>query len=410
MKNPRVALIGNMNNNFFSLARYLRDRGCNADVLTFNTEADHFLPEADTFDDQWKIYTKFLDWGDLESFVTLSRSQIAASLEGYDILIGCGPAPAFVERIGRRLDIFFPYGADIFELPFFKFKNYFSGQAVTYQNAKAQIYSWQFCKFQRAGIRNSRHIGFRKEGAQEFDFSHYLERIVKSASVVSMDLAAVYAPIAEQGMQIAPTEDMLDYLEPARELSEKMDAVIIHTSRHIWKPRPDKYSLKGNDVLFRGIAKLQKTYPLLKIGLITMEYGPDLNESRELCKSLGIEKNVLWLPLAPRKTLFALHRYADIAAAEFTNSWTVGGVLWEGMICEKPIMQFREDTLHQNCYEYLYPILNVSNSDDFEKAMIDFFADRERHALMGRECKNWYNVNIAKPCVDAVEKIINGEL
>ena len=35
---PKVALLGNMNNNHFSLARYLRDRGAEADLLLFDSE------------------------------------------------------------------------------------------------------------------------------------------------------------------------------------------------------------------------------------------------------------------------------------------------------------------------------------------------------------------------------------
>ena len=40
----KIALIGNMNNNFFSIARYLRDRSYQADLFLID-ELDHFLPD-----------------------------------------------------------------------------------------------------------------------------------------------------------------------------------------------------------------------------------------------------------------------------------------------------------------------------------------------------------------------------
>ena len=62
-RKPRIAIIGNMNNNGFSLLRYFRDLGADAYLLTFSTDGvgnlSHFSPEADTWDiDNWKAFIR----------------------------------------------------------------------------------------------------------------------------------------------------------------------------------------------------------------------------------------------------------------------------------------------------------------------------------------------------------------
>ena len=61
----RIAIIGNMNNNGFSIMRYFRDLGFNAYLLPYSTDGNgnlsHFSPEADTWDiDRWKPFIRTL--------------------------------------------------------------------------------------------------------------------------------------------------------------------------------------------------------------------------------------------------------------------------------------------------------------------------------------------------------------
>lgn len=42
----KVALVGNMNNNFFSLIRYLKDKNIQAELFLLNNEMGHFCPNV----------------------------------------------------------------------------------------------------------------------------------------------------------------------------------------------------------------------------------------------------------------------------------------------------------------------------------------------------------------------------
>ena len=60
-KNFKLALIGNMNNNNFSLLRYFRDAGVDAHLLLYNNDGQascsHFRPQDDTFNySVWKPF------------------------------------------------------------------------------------------------------------------------------------------------------------------------------------------------------------------------------------------------------------------------------------------------------------------------------------------------------------------
>ena len=80
----KVALIGNMNNNFFSILRYLRDMNIDATLYLFKNDgiddASHFSCESDTFEiDKWRDYIKRTE-------IFNSQSQVISYYAGFNIL------------------------------------------------------------------------------------------------------------------------------------------------------------------------------------------------------------------------------------------------------------------------------------------------------------------------------------
>jgi hypothetical protein len=115
----KIGILGNMNNMYFSLARYLADEGYDCELLVFDYEPDHFHPTADTFKSELNFAIRQLNWGDYGRFF-IRPEQIKSDLAPYEFLIGNGTAPAFVNRIGRKLDLFIPYGGDLYAFPFLR--------------------------------------------------------------------------------------------------------------------------------------------------------------------------------------------------------------------------------------------------------------------------------------------------
>ncbi len=46
----KIGVIGNMNNMYFSLTRYLLDEGFDCEQLIFDYEAEHFHPSYDSYE------------------------------------------------------------------------------------------------------------------------------------------------------------------------------------------------------------------------------------------------------------------------------------------------------------------------------------------------------------------------
>ena len=52
----KIGLIGNMNNNFFALTRYLRDAGYQAELIIVGEENAHFPPQSDSYEENFTDY------------------------------------------------------------------------------------------------------------------------------------------------------------------------------------------------------------------------------------------------------------------------------------------------------------------------------------------------------------------
>ena len=94
-KNKKIALIGNSNNNFFSLTRFLKDKGYEADLFLCNNELSHFHPSNDTYSLDFMQYTFRLPFGNLYWFLDeiemlQKNKHIMQKFSNYDVIFACG--------------------------------------------------------------------------------------------------------------------------------------------------------------------------------------------------------------------------------------------------------------------------------------------------------------------------------
>ena len=118
----KIALLGNMNNNNFSLMRYFRDLGEDAHLFLYSTDGvgtlSHFKPQDDSIEfDKWAQFIHYLDFE--ESYRSLfidpirltrpvNTNKVKYIFKNFDILIASGLTPAILDRCGLKLDIFYP--------------------------------------------------------------------------------------------------------------------------------------------------------------------------------------------------------------------------------------------------------------------------------------------------------------
>jgi len=387
----KIACIGNMNNMYFSLIRYLRDHRQDVDLFLYNNEFDHFSPEADSFNDNYKGYTKRLSWGKWQDLSRISKDEIRDEFKEYSFIIACGTAPAFLNFAGLHIDIFVPYGGDLYDLPFFKLKRKF----LSY---------YKFSHHQRAGIKDADHIVM--DATNEYHSNRTFKRLGVESKRIEIGFPMIYMPQYELD-NLETYYDECPCYQEFMEIREKHDLVVFHQARHVWKTFLNDFASKGNDKLIKGFAAFVKANLETKACMICFDYGVDVDASKELIGQLGIENNVFWFPKMKRKNLMVGLSLADIGTGQFFHSWLSSGTIYEPLVMSKPLIHYREDDLYKDVYPELYPVLNVKNEKDVTEKLNDYIKRPDYYKEMGVKGRHWFQEYVVDRSIEVYLGIIN---
>lgn len=379
-----------MNNNFFSLVRYLRDRAVDADLILLHGEAAHFHPANDTFALDYQVYTHRVSWGGSFAYSSVSASDVRRDLAEYDVLIACGSAPAYIHKAGRSVDLFIPYGGDILYEPFLRLVH--------------PRYQWSYGVYsmaQKQAIRKARAVSVDvtndivEEALAKLDI-----RDRRISFGIPMVYTGIYSPVA-----IESYYDRSHWYHEFKAIRERHDIVVFHHARHVWKTRDCLYSVKRNDKLVRGFAKfLRESFS--DACLILLEYGPDVNATQSLVEDLSIRDKVYWFPQMARKDLMVGLSLADIGTGEFNMSWLSCGTVYEVLAMGKPLLHFRNDELYKGLYPELYPLMNASTEMEIAELLERYSVDRAPYVAMGAAGREWLQKWAVDAPVDAFMQLI----
>lgn len=324
----KIALVDNMNNNFFALARYLRDLGCEVDLyLIPNRKHKHFDPQADTWQDvsnmSW-IKEFPLSYHPI-TYVRSTRSILCKSFASYEKIIACGASLGLFYRAGISVDIFIPYGSDLLGLPFFTFK--LSCSLFDLSRSALLKYS-SFA--QKRGIQQSKRIAVNTNW-------HLAKQALDKINRTAINIPRVM--IYKEDYP-AKTNNKYTWLS-------SYDFSVFSPTRHEWatnsEPMPDftkNGGAKRNDKLIRAFAQLVEASLVSSPLLLMCEYGADVDHSKRLIASLGIQQFVRWLPLLPRREILIIMQHVSIIADQFREdmSATSAGTTNEALAVGKPII------------------------------------------------------------------------
>jgi glycosyltransferase involved in cell wall biosynthesis len=364
-----------MNNSYFCLTRYLRDAGYDATLYQFKGEPEHFTPANDCYDDSYKKYTIAWEYGHPYQLMHVPAKKIREEFGQYDFLIGSGAAPAYLNKAGMILDLFFVYGWDLYKAPFFRIHN--------------PLYTLQYfyCLYHtRAGIRKARHMTV---GDSSPMFDRLLAKLHFQGKRHMFPSPAVYEPDYNP-VAIQKFYPVSKSYEQYKSIRGQHDFLVFHNTRQIWKTTSNPVAIKDNDVFFRAFKRFNEKING-KAGVVAFEYGNDYEASKQLCNELGIERNVHWLPLSSRKELMIGMSMADLVAGEFRNSWFTYGVVFEAMAACKPVMHNRNDALYAN--QELYPMFSASNEEEIYNQLLFAYNNPAVCRETGEGANNWYKKN-----------------
>jgi hypothetical protein len=389
----KIGIIGNMNNANFSLLRYLRDLGLEAQLLLYSDEIDHFKPECDTWDfEKWKPYIQQMDLpnGNLLNYLRASSSSIRRQLAGFDFYIGTGFAPAYFYKAQLTLDIYIPYAVGIE----FVYEDSYKLNFKSLREVTKSLFWLLYRSCQIRGLRNNTRLGLSMDESCLRMFSKF------GVSAQPYGLVAIY-----NNEDVPPIEK--DKLQIYTKRMNDSELVLYSHVSHYWNT-PKLHDIKRNYILIEGFAKYVKMSNLENPVLVLHEYGPDVDLSKQLIRKMGIEQYVLWLPKMLRKEIMLLLDYVDIGGSEF------GGIMWGGTGWEflsKGIPFFHYLNLTNEEFEIKYgipipSILNVGTSEGICQHLLDFERDQQKYGAIGASCKEWFNkyngISLAKKYKDLI--------
>jgi glycosyltransferase involved in cell wall biosynthesis len=374
----KIGFFGNMNNLGFSVVRYLRDLGYDAELLLFEDEAAHFHPTSDCFDLDYQKFTRSLTWGNPHRFSNVPIGSVARDIARYDQIWGNGVMPAYMQKLGRSLDVFVPYGSDLRGL------SQYPGIPLRRRSVKSFL---ELPYRQKLGIRSHCRL-VAMDRAPVFDA--VLERLGFQGTRIFESVPLLYQPVYAE---FEAYKQRSFWAQTLAQIRAQHELVVFHHSRHVWQEGSSLDSRKGNDKLVRAFARLVKEQKV-DAHLVTTEYGPDASASKALATELGIANHTTWLPVLARREIMVALGYADLAAGDYDVGWHTGGVLFESHAAGKPIIHFRKDVeLTQAERSLLAPVIPARTEDEILAALAGFRHDPKHYVDVGLRSRHWLAQN-----------------
>lgn len=399
----KIALLGNTCNNNFAWLRYFRDLGADAHLLLYSNEG---LPDSNPIHnpewDTWDIgrYSNYIHRlavpNGIEGLVGRpdkfrmrpSTAELNQMFSGYDIYIGSGISPGLFARMGRSLSLFYPYSTGV----------EWVGEGETAKKLRTLNLQLPFRlyvkKMQVLGIRTARLVS-----NTALDETQTVLRRIRPDTLVQ------YIPQYYNREEIPKNvfDPAIDHL--LQVVGEDSFRIFSHM-RHHWVYDKRLYDVdtwpqfnKNNQWLIEGFARLVADYPAARAKLILVEWGKDVNHTKQLCASLDIERDVIWLPLLKRKQISRILSYCcDIAVGEFcTNRGAIwGSTGWEGLASGRPLLQ--AFNFHPNEFIELFghpppELLDAKSSEDVYDNLVRVYRDPKLRESLGISSKQWFDKN-----------------
>lgn len=370
-----------MNNNFFSLQRYLINLGIEAHLFFFSNLPEYFYPSADTFN--IKKYKKLIHT--LSFKRTLFYGGYKKIIKsGYERIIAAGLHVAFMQREGIDIDMFIPYGSDLYEVCFPNKFPFFSKRRLLYAYLR---------RFQIKGILRASVVIANLE----------YEPISLSINKLGLDKDKVL----NIGIPMVYWEKDVDEREHEKrwQFLQGKDFIVFNHARQMF--RPDAYGVsKGNQEVIHAFAKVVEEGLFRDPILVLFEYGEDIREAKLLVNKLGIEKYVKFMPTMERKYILLGLSKATFATNAFAKTPDVGSVVYEALAVGIPIINNMEG-LPTNHKFRTSPIIHAKDRNDIFAVFKDYKVNPLKYKRIGVNSRKWFNKNLGIELAKEYVRILN---
>lgn len=156
----------------------------------------------------------------------------------------------------------------------------------------------------------------------------------------------------------------------------------------LFSPARQNWSLKGNDKILRAFAHVLKRSKR-EVVLLLCAWGQEIERSRKLIEELGLERRVAWLPPLNKMRLREFYNAADVVLDQFTLG-AFGTTTPEAMACGKPVMLYLNEEVHKWCLPEMPPIISAFTEAEIANRLMDLLeASAEERRLLGQRGRAW---------------------
>lgn len=343
--NKTVLFVGDMNGNSQALAQRFVELNFNCEIIPYfedYTNSKHFQytkeqPDIFTHTD-YMIYNGYLIlaylsfWGFFLTplfnlYYKIKRKPVPTSKKRLKelisrsnlIIIGTGISPLLLKYLGRPLDIYYPSSQGV----------EFIGSPEGQENAQGGI------------LRKITSIILKRE---------MISALEDVKLVVNPDVGLTHETLSNINLRNYSLS-LIPFVEPITNKNISLKHInnpqnLIMFSRQHWVC-PSHYrketwlkESKNNHLFITAFAKLINDFKLSKsVKLTIVEYGKDVEKTRELVEDLGIQRHVDFHALVPKQDILTFLNNYDILVGEFyRHNVTIGGTGLEALQLQKPFI------------------------------------------------------------------------
>ncbi|HYM95547.1 MAG TPA: glycosyltransferase [Chitinophagaceae bacterium] len=382
----KVALYGNVCNNFYAIAKCLRENNIADAHLYLNDKIDfQHRPESD----DPKLKNNYPDWIHMDSkwdpfkFLKKFDKRFVRELNKYDIVFLSDFGLVLAPYIKAKT-IFYVTGQDLTRLPFPN--RLFEGiPGLKYWFIKKYV-----SFMQRKGIRSCTKIITQP-------FAPFTTAL-KALKVPENHVSKSYYPILMDVQSIKNDPNAFEKIDEInREKLQPFKFIIFHPSRIFIKKIPSYIASghwKGNDNLIKGFGIFLKKYKIADVCLAMPErnVSPDIGIAKQIIGELGIENNIVWLKPPtnegfPRNELMNYYSISNIVADEFATGW-FGSIVIEGAACSKPVFCYVDEEIMKQLYPW-HPIISAKEPEKIADEIAKLYFDKNLAKQQGEKSREW---------------------
>ena len=160
---------------------------------------------------------------------------------------------------------------------------------------------------------------------------------------------------------------------------------LLMTCRQHWTD--ENLSLtKKNDILIRALPYLvEENFPFT---LSLIEWGSDIQATKNLISELKVDKYVEWLPVQPKSKLWDLYLDHHLVIDQFALA-AISGCGFESLALGCPVLTATNKKLMDDFFGKAPPFLGAKNKREVAEKILELFASKSNYFKRSKESIDW---------------------